>query len=208
AVVAHEVKNPLAGIAGAIQIISSRFPEGASEKSVMGEILSRIASLNGAVEDLLLYARPKPPRFVPVNVSGLLQETVTLLKKDPRLGGIDVETHTVDCTLEGDAEQLKAVFLNLLINASQALDGKGKVRLSNEVFAETCRVRIRDNGPGIPREVREKVFEPFFTTKSRGTGLGLPLVKRVVEAHRGNISLDCPDDGGTVVDIVLPTRHA
>lgn len=103
---------------------------------------------------------------------------------------------------------LKVVFHNLLINSAHAMQGKGRMRVGVEWVDSTCHILFEDNGPGIPADVRQKVFTPFFTTKSRGSGLGLPTVKRFVEAHDGEVTIDCPPTGGTTVLIRLPVAGA
>jgi signal transduction histidine kinase len=103
-----------------------------------------------------------------------------------------------------DADMLKVVFQNLLINSAHAMEGKGRIRVAVEPVDTVCRIAVVDGGPGIPPEIRDKIFAPFFTTKRRGSGLGLPTVKRFVEAHDGQIAIDCPAAGGTTVRIQLP----
>jgi signal transduction histidine kinase len=96
------------------------------------------------------------------------------------------------------------VLLNLVLNAAQATREAGHIHIDVSTNDGVCRIAISDNGPGIPPEVRERIFEPFFTTKHRGTGLGLPTAKRVVERHHGSITIDCPAEGGTIVTVALP----
>jgi signal transduction histidine kinase len=96
------------------------------------------------------------------------------------------------------------VFQNLIVNGAQAMRGSGSIRVSVGASDDTCQVRFTDAGPGIPLDIRQKIFTPFFTTKARGTGLGLPTAKRLVEAHRGTIHVECPPAGGTTVTIRLP----
>jgi signal transduction histidine kinase len=97
-------------------------------------------------------------------------------------------------------------LVNLLVNAAQAMQGQGRVRVTVESRGDVCELVIEDSGPGIPADVRSRIFTPFFTTKSRGTGLGLSTAKRLVEAHEGEIAIDCPPGGGTVVTIRLPVN--
>jgi two-component system, LuxR family, sensor kinase FixL len=208
AVIAHEVKNPLAGIRGAVQVIGGRLPQEGREAAVVGEVLSRIDTLNGLIQDLLLFARPPRPRPVPVDVSPLVVITAELLKSDPALSGVRIEVEGSAPPLAADAELLKIVFLNLLVNGAHAMGGKGRIRVSVGVAGGCGRVTFADSGPGIPAEIREKIFTPFFTTKSRGTGLGLPTAKRLIEAHDGTISIECPAAGGTTVTIQLPLASA
>ena len=103
-----------------------------------------------------------------------------------------------------DPELLKIVFVNLLVNAGHAMQGRGTIQVSLSSIADMCQISFSDEGPGIPVDVLEKIFTPFFTTKARGSGLGLPTVRRLIEAHQGTISIVCPSAGGTVVTLQLP----
>ncbi len=208
AVVAHEVKNPLAGIGGAIQVIGSHLPPQSPDRGIVREILDRIDSLNGTVQDLLLYARPRLPKLAPVRLLSILQDTTFLLGQDPGLGKTRVRISGEDLSIPADAELLKPVFLNLLINAAQAMGGKGEIRVDVTLGQGRCQISFSDSGPGIPAGIRDRIFEPFFTTKHRGTGLGLPIAKRVVEAHGGRMTVTCPTTGGAVVTVELPFRGA
>ncbi|HXH06031.1 MAG TPA: PAS domain S-box protein [Vicinamibacterales bacterium] len=204
AVVAHEVKNPLAGIRGALEVIAARLPAQAAERPVIGEILSRLDALNEMVQDLLVFARPREPRLAPVAVRSLLCDTIGLLQRNPGFAGVEIDVRGPDVTLMGDAELLRLAFENVLVNGAQAVGGRGRIEVAVAASDGRCQVTVRDTGPGIPAEIRARVFEPFFTTKHRGTGLGLAVTRRAVELHRGEISLDCPPEGGTRVRIDLP----
>jgi len=204
AVVAHQVRNPLAGIKGAIQIIGSRLPPGSPDRQVVSSILERIQALNEMTRDLLMFARPRPPRLAPVQLHSLLRDAAALLKANPDYAGASVAISGADHTVSADAELLKDAFLNLLLNSAQAMNGTGTIDVSVEATGDRARIAIRDTGPGVPAEIRERLFEPFFTTRHRGTGLGLPIVKSQVEAHGGEIPLAFPDRGGTVVTVSLP----
>ena len=204
AVIAHEVKNPLAGVRGAIQVIGGRLPKDSKDASVVKEIVSRIDALNELMKDLLLFARPPQPRPSMVDVASLIRTTADLLSGDPALQGMAVVIEGGAPPLPADAELLKIVFQNLLMNAAQATQGRGAVTVRVEPVDGVCRVTVRDSGPGIPADVRDKIFTPFFTTKARGTGLGLPMAKRIVEAHGGSIAVHCPPGGGTTVEVRLP----
>ncbi len=206
AVVAHEVKNPLAGIRGALQVIGGRMPEASRDKTIVREIVTRLDSLNDIVHDLLVFARPREPQLTPVPLGTLLESTIALLRRDPAQAALEIDLSGKNPIVQADAEQLRTVFLNLLINAAQAqgLSGKLSVTIAADELAAT--VAIADQGPGIAPEIREKIFEPFFTTKHRGTGLGLPTARRVVERHRGALEVDCPPEGGTVVTVTLPMQ--
>lgn len=191
AVVAHEVKNPFAGIRGAVQVIGSRLPQEGKDAAIIGDIVSRIDALNGMMQDLLLFARPPQPKLRPTDVALLVAATVALLKGDPALHEIRVDVVGAAPPILADPELLKVVFLNLLINAAHAMGGRGRIRVSVSSSETLCQVAFADAGPGIPHDLREKIFSPFVTTKARGTGLGLPTARRFVEAHRGRIAVDC-----------------
>ncbi len=204
AVVAHEVKNPLAGIAGAIEVIGSRLPETNPDRAVVRTILERIEALNRRLQDVLRFARPRPPQRGPVRLLPLLRETASLLERDPGLSEVRVRLEGEDARIAGDAEQLRDLFLNLLLNAAQAMEGRGEIHVRVGCARGRCTVEILDQGPGIPREIAARVFEPFFTTKSQGTGLGLAIARRVVEDHEGSIHIGSGPRGGTLVRVELP----
>jgi signal transduction histidine kinase len=106
--------------------------------------------------------------------------------------------------IAGDREMLLVVFQNILLNAAQAMDGQGQIDVTITRGEGRCSVAITDRGPGMPEDIRAKAFEPFYTTKHRGTGLGLPIARRVVEAHGGHMKIDVPAEGGTTVSVELP----
>jgi two-component system sensor kinase FixL len=204
AVIAHEVKNPLAGIRGAIQVFTSRMARDGAEYPILGEIITRIDALDHMMKDLLVFARPSRPKLISTDVVQLLTSTAALLNSDPSLQDIAVEITGSSPRIPGDPEMLKIVFQNLLLNGAHAMQGRGRIDVSIAPAESMSEIRIRDTGPGIPADVREKIFTPFFTTKSRGTGLGLPTAKRIVEAHHGQLVIDCPAGGGTTVIVRLP----
>jgi PAS domain S-box-containing protein len=206
AVVAHEVKNPLAAIKGALQVIGSRLPEAGRDRAIVGEVVARVDSLNDIVQDLLVFARPRDPQLGPVALAELIENTIALMRKDPAQADLTVELSGDTPIVPADAGQIKIVLLNLLLNAAQAGGRNGRIRIHIQTDDRAASVAIADEGPGIPPDVREKIFEPFFTTKHRGTGLGLPTARRVVERHRGTIDVDCPASGGTVVTVTLPMQ--
>ena len=207
-VLAHEIKNPLAGIRGVVQIISRRMTPGSTDQTMMNEIVSRIDALDGMMKDLLVFARPPQPKLHSLDVFPLVQLTAALIRQGDEMRDLDVQVTGAAPPIRGDAEMLKMVFQNLLINGAHATKGKGTIRVDVSVIEDACSIVFSDNGPGIPADVRAKIFTPFFTTKSRGTGLGLPTAKRFVEAHNGHISVECPASGGTAVHVRLPLTAA
>jgi PAS domain S-box-containing protein len=204
AVIAHEVKNPLAAVRGAIQVIGGRLPAGSQDTPVIAEILARIDALNDLIKDLLLFARTPQPRIQPVDLSSLLRATAEFLLGDPALSDLRIDVVGHPTTIDGDAELLRIVFENLLLNAAQAMQGHGIVTVMSSAKDEVYEVTIADTGPGLSAEARANLFRPFFTTKARGTGLGLATAKRLIELHSGSIVVHSVVGGGTTVTVTLP----
>ena len=203
AVVAHEVKNPIAGIRGALQVITSRMPAEQRDRGVLIDIIARLDALNRIVQDMLMFARPRALRQEPVSLAALLGDTVALIERDPTMSHVQIALSGA-ADISGDREMLQVVFQNILMNAAQAMENKGRIEVSIGTVNGRCSVAIADQGPGMPEDVRARAFDAFFTTKHRGTGLGLPIARRVIEAHGGTIQIDAPPSGGTMVTIVLP----
>lgn len=206
AVVAHEVKNPLAGIKGAMQVLMSRRPPDNVEGIVMRDIVARIDALNELIQDLMTFARPRPPRLSDVNLRHLIDEAIVQLRRDPIGSSLDIHIEGEGGDITVDADLVRATVLNLLLNAAQAMNGAGSVRVAYAIRDGTWTITISDDGPGVPGELREQILEPFFTTKARGGGLGLPIAKRVAELHGGGLTLAFPASGGTSVTITAPVK--
>ncbi len=206
AMVAHEVKNPLAGISGALQVIGSRLPVDSRDRAVLHDIQDRIASLNGMVQDLLVFSRPKDPALVPSAMRSVIDEAAVAVRHDPAMTDVTIVIDGGDPTVRLDREQLHRVFLNLLLNAAEAMGRRGEVEVRIAAGDGRCEVTVADRGPGIGPDVREKMFQPFFTTKGRGAGLGLPIARRIVEAHGGALTARPREGGGAVITLMLPMK--
>jgi signal transduction histidine kinase len=206
AVLAHEVRNPLTAVRGAIQVIGGRLPAGSKDAPVVKEIIARLDALNELLQDLLLFARTPQPRLGTVDLLPHVHLTSDLLAADPAFRAVRVDIQGAAAPVAGDPELLKIVFQNLLLNAAQAMQGDGVIRVSVAPEDAVWAVAIADNGPGLPAEVRDKLFRPFVTTKARGTGLGLATARRLVEAHSGTITVESPEGGGTTVTVRIPSR--
>jgi len=206
AVVAHEVRNPLAGIRGGVQVIAGLVPEHAEVNGLVRDIVARIDSLNAVVADLLLYARPRELKREPVDVVMLLTDVAASMRQDPAAAGLTVEVDAdAPVGVIGDLDLLRMVINNLMMNAAQAMPGHGRITLTAARPTDsTVMIAVADTGPGIGEEVRARVFDPFFTTKIRGTGLGLPTARRFIEAHGGTIDLLDRPGGGTIARVALP----
>jgi signal transduction histidine kinase len=202
--VAHEVRNPLAGIKGAIQVLISRRRADDGELPVMRDIVSRIDALGELINDLMVFARPRSPRLSAVGLASLLRDAMAIMRRDPVTEGVAIAIEGDEVMANVDADMLRAAILNLMINAAQAMGGRGGIVARVRRADGTAIIDVRDTGPGIPVEIRERVFEPFFTTKSRGGGLGLSIARRTAEIHGGTLAFECPPGGGTVMTMTLP----
>lgn len=206
AVVAHEVRNPLAGIRGALQVIGQRMPTEAPERGIVTEIVNRVDTLNDIVEDLLLFARPRPPVIRMVTFRELAAKIRTQCDNDPAFAHIVTTIDATEVSVHVDPEMFTLVLLNLVNNACQAMKGHGRIDITVHEVDGFYDVRVADTGPGMPADVQARLFEPFFTTKARGTGLGLATARRIIESHGGRLTLTCPEGGGTVATIHLPVH--
>ena len=203
AVVAHEVRNPLAGLRGVLQILSQRLEPQRSEHAIVLEMIKRLDGLNARVNDLLLYAKPRTPRLEAVPLRPLIDSTIALLNRDPQMASLTIEVQGGDVPCAGDTELLQEAFLNLLLNAGQAMEGRGTIRITI-ASGTRATVDIADAGPGIPSDVAPKIFEPFFTTKRAGTGLGLAIVRRLLELQNGDVTILSSSAAGTTIRVTLP----
>ena len=206
AVVAHEVRNPLAGIKGAMQVLASRRPEGDQEAAVMNDIVGRVDSLSHLINDLLLFSRPTPPRVSTVSLGPLLAEVVALAKADPTAGSVTIDVAAPEVTFQADADLVRAMLLNLVLNSAQAMKGEGRIELRGSLETHAVRISVRDFGPGIPEHVAAQMFEPFFTTKTRGGGLGLAIARRTAELHGGSLTYEKPAGAGAEMIVTLALR--
>ncbi len=204
AVVAHEVRNPLAAIRGVVEVIQTRFPADSSDRKVLGNLLARVDSLDHLVSDLLVYARPAPPVFRMVSVLGLVRETVALVTNDRGASATGFDVAGQDAQLWLDPAQMGRALLNLITNAAQASPQAGVVRITGERHHDRYLLKVADEGPGMAADVAGRCLEPFFTTKTRGTGLGLPIAKRVVDEHSGAFEIESAPGAGTRVTLSLP----
>ncbi len=201
AVVAHEVKNPLASIGGVMQILRGRLPA-AADRDVVDRLLVRVGDLDALVTELLQFSRPRALEPAPVEVGAMLRDAVAAFSPGHPDMSVEVVAD-VEVVVSADPRQLRGVVQNLLQNAAQAAGGHGQIRVAVARGSE-CTIEVADDGPGIPEEIRGRIFEPFFTTRTHGTGLGLATTWRVVDAHGGRITVECPPGGGTVFRIALP----
>jgi len=204
--VAHEVRNPLAGMKGALQVLRGELSVKPQNLEIVNELLAQIDRLESLVRDLLSYARPLEPTFIPFDLHELLDRVLRLHKEETDAAGITVRRIYGPGTgrIVADPQQLEQVFLNLIHNAMQAIDRGGSITLTTEAHEGELRIAFEDSGAGIVAEDLPRIFQPFFTTKHRGSGLGLPIVKRIVEAHDGAVEVESERGAGTRVSVRIP----
>lgn len=207
---AHEIRNPLAGIAGVMQIVGRDLPPTSPACDVVKDVQEEVVRINRIVSDLLETARPRPPEFQLADLNATVEHAVAFARQQVLSKPIDIELRKAPelALVEHDPRQLHQVLLNLLLNATQALDGAGRISVMiSQVDESTVSVSINDTGLGISPENLAHIFRPFFTTKGHGTGLGLPLARRIVEDHGGKLEVTSDLGHGSTFTLVLPFRR-
>ena len=205
---AHEIRNPLGAMRGAIQVLESSTPPNSVQSDLMSIILRESDRLNSIITNFLNYARPKTGSFTDVDVCEALRDTVTLLKHGPDYKEglelrLDVPNEPV--IIEADATQLKQIFWNLARNAFQAMPDGGKLTINlTRMRSSRIRISFEDTGRGMPAEQVEQLFEPFANSRTGGTGLGLSIVYQIIRDHSGTINVRSSEGEGTTITVELP----
>jgi len=205
---AHEVKNPLAGIKGAIDVIRDTLPATDLHREILGDVLHEVSRIDQIVRDLLNYAKPRLPSHTDINLVEMAQRTVAMARQSAKGDLITIRLEVLDPIpgFTGDQTQLDQVLLNLLLNAQKATRAGGRitVRISCDSAEGCIRMEVDDNGSGISEEIRKKIFQPFFTTRTDGTGLGLAICLKNVQYHGGTIDVESEVGKGTKFIVALP----
>lgn len=212
---AHEIKNPLAGIAGAIEIISQDLPPSNPHREVMKDVQREMLRIKKILADLLSYARPKPPHLAVANLNEAIASMINLARQQThkQIGF----RYTPDPNLPPfahDPDQMRQMLFNLLLNGVQAIEESGEIRIEAHAVERTdgrgpeVQIAITDTGRGIPPERLSQIFKPFYTTKGQGTGLGLSLSRRIADQHGGTIQVESQVGRGTKFLIRLPLKTA
>lgn len=208
---AHEINNPLLGITSYIELLLEEETD-VNKKKTAKEVLESAYRISATVRGLLNFARPTPPKFTKINLNGLISETISFLQHQPLFKKIKIEKNLSETVplITADANQVRQVLVNVLINAAQAIENAGNITIvTNKIkFEDYVEIKITDTGVGISPENLKRIFEPFFTTKrGKGTGLGLSLSLSYVKNHNGDITINSEVGKGTEVRIVLPIRQ-
>ena len=203
---AHEIRNPLAGIAGVIEIIGRDLPPTSPAVAVVKDVRLEIVQINRILTDLLETARPHRPQVCRSNLNTTVEHAVMLARQQVLSKPIKIELQKAPDLpeVEHDSGQIHQVLLNLLLNAVQAMEGAGTVRVEIGSRDDCATVVVSDNGRGISPQHLPNIFRPFYTTKGNGTGLGLSLARRIVEEHHGRIDVSSEVGKGSKFEVVLP----
>ncbi len=209
---AHEVKNPLAAIRGAVEILSDDFPPTHPKREFADILLKETSRLSTTVEEVLRFSRKQEPGPASPSLEPLPQvfeRVTTLLENNFHKNNITLTTNlpppTDNFLVDGD--KLAQVFINLLLNSCEAMEKNGRITIETKQDNDKIHIIFRDNGPGIPEKYRSKIFTPFFSTRKEGTGLGLAISSRIVESYGGTISVDSPKNGhGAIFTVSLPVQ--
>jgi len=212
--VAHEIKNPLAGISGAVQVLADDFPPGDPRREVTSQILRQSERMDKTIRDLLNYAQPLQGEPSPVDLNEVLDRACFIALPNPARSGVRIRREYAAALPRtmADGKHLEQAFLNLILNATQAMPGGGELSLST-LLRETpepegprreIEVVVKDTGVGIPPEIREKIFSPFYTTRTQGTGLGLSITRKIVEQGGGTITVESEPGAGTAFKVTIP----
>ncbi len=207
---AHEIRNPLTGIAGAIEILVGDLPPQSPGRDVLEEVRREVKRINVILSDLLIYARPQPPRLVAADLNAAAEQATRLAREQIRSRPIEIELISQPDLppVVHDPAQIEQVLMNLLLNGIQAIPERGKIELKIVTEGSFALLTVSDTGGGISPQDLPRVFRPFFTTKQRGTGVGLPLAKGIVEGHGGRIDVTSELGRGTKFTVCLPISPA
>jgi signal transduction histidine kinase len=223
AVMAHEIKNPLAGIEVLAGLLRRKVPDNADAQALVKDIINEAKMANAIVQEVLAFVRPVRLQVDRTSLADAISAAVVMADGKATRGTIlvDVALPKDLPPLGADQHQLTQVFCNLLINAYEALEGRGKIEIAARIAhtsgdgallpdghqaVATVVVDVGDDGPGMPPDIAEKIFNPFFTTKAQGSGLGLAIVRKIVDAHEGRIDMTTQDGRGTRFRVTLPVE--
>jgi two-component system sensor histidine kinase HydH len=207
--ISHEIRNPLGIIKSSSELLKKKMARFDPSNSIPNIIIEESIRLNNIITDFLNFAKPKSPNLTTCNVEDILEKNITFLTSQIKEEGYIIKKHYDENLPEiaADADMLYQAFLNILINAMQAMPGGGIIHVNIHSDDYSVTIVIEDEGEGIPEDLLEKIWDPFFTTKAKGTGLGLGIVKNIIESHEGSVSIINKPDAGSRVTIALPVNQ-
>lgn len=207
---AHEIRNPLAGIAGVVDVMGKELPPHSPSRAVLGDVQREVFHIQAILNDLLAYARPRPPDFHPADLNTTIEQAILLSRQQVLTKPIQIhfEPNPSLPNVLHDPALIQQVVLNLLLNGIQAITGNGQICVSLARDGEQAMIQVSDSGRGISAEALPKIFKPFFTTRSEGTGLGLSLAEGIVQSHGGRIEVSSTLGKGSQFKISLPIDGA
>lgn len=203
--VAHEVRNPLSALRGLVQFLAKGYDPGSKEAGYAQVAVEEVDRLERVVSGLLEYTRPQNPKLFPLDIRESLEGTLALMSDDPRTDGVEISLNApAELPLvKADPDQLRQVIMNLLLNALEALNGRGRLEITARTGERDLAIDVADDGPGLPNG-GDDIFDPFFSTKERGTGLGLAIASRIAQAHGGSLTAGSSSLGGALFTLKLP----
>ncbi len=220
AAIAHEVKNPLAGIEVMAGLLKRQLADNQDALSILSDIIKEAKMANAIVIEVLDFVRPIRLQVEHIALADVVRDAVSMADSHKRRGGIQVSLAVPDDLpyIQGDPHQLRQIFTNLLTNAFEAMNGLGQVRISATQLATEeevavgsdvkavpmVQLEVADDGPGVSPDLMDKMFSPFFTTKPQGSGLGLAIVRKIVDAHDGRIDVSARPEGGVRFRVTIP----
>jgi len=205
--VAHEIRNPLSSIKGIASYYKSKFEDGSEDKEMAGVMIEEVDRLSRVISELLEFARPTKLNRKPSDINEILRHSTRLVEQEAAAKKIGVQLNLASDSVKADVDpdRLTQCFLNLFLNALQAMESGGRLTVSSSAGINgDISIDIKDNGSGISAENLNKIFDPYFTSKPKGTGLGLAIVHKIIEAHQGQIKVRSALGQGTVFSIALP----
>jgi two-component system nitrogen regulation sensor histidine kinase GlnL len=218
AAIAHEVKNPLAGIEVMAGILKRELSESQDAQAILEDIIKEAKMANAIVLEILDFVRPIRLQVERITLADAVRDAISMAESQVPRGEVAVDVSLAPDlpSIHGDPHQLRQLFTNLLTNAFEALGGRGTVRILAARLADdplaggdpqtvpSLQIEVTDDGPGVPADVMDRIFSPFFTTKPQGSGLGLAIVRKIIDAHDGRIDVSAPVAGGTRFRVTLP----
>ena len=204
--VAHELRNPLSSIKGLALLLRNKLKEDNSSREAAEVMISEVERLDRSIGELLDYARPESMEKQNVELIEVIEKAMLLIASDAKEGGVEISEKYQEgaCLVQGDADRLTQVFLNLFLNSIQAMPKGGTLEVCVDTTEDKVIVKVVDSGVGMEQDTLEKIFDPYYTTKNQGTGLGLSITAKIIEEHEGRIEFKSQKGRGTEAKLIFP----